>query len=153
MACAQCSIYVPEESSRAQMPEAEANLQRMLKEISLTEEEIVAVESGIEFMNQLCRWLTDVPTPDGSAPRELSVITRRKLTILPAFKMSECNRLLTHTADNQKRRARVYGHCWRACLSRSLDGGVTSGASVVFNRRYIPDHCQMMLAYPKAINA
>jgi hypothetical protein len=69
MACAQCSFYVPKESSRARMLEASANLQRMLKEISLTEEEIAAVESGIEFMNQLCRRLTDVPTPDGSTPR------------------------------------------------------------------------------------
>jgi hypothetical protein len=30
--------------------------------ISFTEEEIAAVESGIEFMNQLRRRLTDVPT-------------------------------------------------------------------------------------------
>ena len=91
MACAQCSFYVPKESSRAQMLESSANLQRMLKEISLTEEEIAAVESGIEFMNQLCLRLADMPTPDGSTPRELSVVARRELPILPAFKMTECH--------------------------------------------------------------
>jgi hypothetical protein len=71
------------------MLEASANLQRMLKEISLTEEEIAAVESGIEFMNQLCRRLTDVPTPDGSTRRELSGIARRELPILSAFETVE----------------------------------------------------------------
>jgi hypothetical protein len=89
MACAQCSFYVPKESSRAQMLEVSANLQRMLKDISLTEEEIAAVESGIEFMNQLCRRLTDVPTPDGSTPRKLSVVPGRELPVLSAFETSE----------------------------------------------------------------
>ena len=89
MACAQCSFYVPKESSRAQMLEASANLQRMLKEISLTEEEIAAVESGIEFMNQLCQKLADVPTPDGSTPRELSAVARRELPILSTFETAK----------------------------------------------------------------
>jgi hypothetical protein len=89
MACAQCSFYVPKESSRAQMLEASANLQRMLKEISLTEEAIAAVESGIELMNQLCRRLTDVPTPDGSTPRELSVVAHRELPVLSASETAE----------------------------------------------------------------
>jgi hypothetical protein len=89
MACAQCSFYAPKESSRAQMLEALANLQRIAKEISLTEEEIAAVESGIEFMNQLCRRLTDVPTPDDSTPRELSVVPCRELPVLSAFETSE----------------------------------------------------------------
>ena len=89
MACAQCSFYVPKESSRTQMLEGAANLQRMLKEISLTEEEIAAVESGIEFMNHLCRRLTDVPTPDGSSPWELSVVARRELPVLSAYETAE----------------------------------------------------------------
>src|SRR5262245_47795789 len=61
MACAQCSFYVPKESSRAQMLKASANLQCMLKEISLTEEEVAAVESGIEFMNHSSRKLPTCP--------------------------------------------------------------------------------------------
>src|SRR5262245_65611290 len=99
MACAQCSFYLPKESSRAQMLEASANLQRMLKEISLTEEEIAAVESGIEFMNQLCQKLADVPTPDGSTPRALSAVARRELPVLLTF----------DTAQRHKRRSGTSG--------------------------------------------
>jgi len=71
------------------MLEASANLQGMAKEISLTEEEIAAVESGIEFMNQLCRRLTDVPTPDDSTPRGLSVVPCRELPVLSAFEAAK----------------------------------------------------------------
>lgn len=71
MACARCAFYVPKGSSRAQLLEGQANLQRMLQEIPLTEEERAAVEEGIEALTKLSAQLADVPTPAGPTPRQL----------------------------------------------------------------------------------
>jgi len=70
MACAKCSFYVPKESSRAQLLEAKANLQRMKREIPLQEER-AAVEDGLIAVERLYERLIDVPTPAGPTPREL----------------------------------------------------------------------------------
>lgn len=72
MACARCSFYVPKHSSKAQILEAKANLQKMLQEIPLADEERAAVEDGVAAMEKLCERLADVPTPAGPTPRELT---------------------------------------------------------------------------------
>lgn len=72
MACAKCNFYVPKNSTKAQVLESKANLQRMLQEIPLTEEERAAVEDGIEAMAKLEAKLADVPTPSGQTPQQLS---------------------------------------------------------------------------------
>lgn len=76
MACAKCSFYQPKASSKAQLLEAKANLQRMQQEIPLTEPEKMAVEEGIASMNKLCEQLADIPTPAGPTPREIYVKTQ-----------------------------------------------------------------------------
>jgi hypothetical protein len=71
MACPRCDFYVPKGSSKAQLLEAKANLQRMLVEISLTEEERAAIEDGQIAVDRLLERLADVPTPSGPTPRVL----------------------------------------------------------------------------------
>ena len=71
MACPRCDFYVPKGSSRAQLLEAKANLQRMLVEIPLSEEERAAVEDGQAAVERLLERLADVPTPAGPTPRWL----------------------------------------------------------------------------------
>ena len=83
MVCAKCSFYVPKASSRAQLLEAKANLQRMKQEIPLQEEERAAVEDGLAAVEKLYERLTDVPTPAGPTPRELRSGTPRELPVLP----------------------------------------------------------------------
>ena len=46
MACAKCDFYIPKNSSRAQLLEAKANLQRMLVAIPLTDDQRAAVDDG-----------------------------------------------------------------------------------------------------------
>ncbi|HEV7376514.1 MAG TPA: tyrosine-type recombinase/integrase [Pyrinomonadaceae bacterium] len=82
MACAKCSFYVAKESSRAQLLEAKANLERMMQEIPLQEEERAAVEDGLAAVERLYAKLVDVPTPAGPTPRELKSEVRRELPIL-----------------------------------------------------------------------
>lgn len=82
MACAKCSFYVAKESSRAQLLEAKANLQRMMQEIPLQEEERAAVEDGLVAVERLYTQLVDVPTPAGPTPRELKSEGRRELPVL-----------------------------------------------------------------------
>jgi hypothetical protein len=82
MACAKCSFYVAKESSRAQLLEAKANLQRMMRDIPLHEEERAAVEDGLAAVERLYIQLMDVPTPAGPTPRELRDGTRRELPVL-----------------------------------------------------------------------
>ncbi len=83
MICAKCQFYVPKESSRAQLLEAKANLQRMMQEIPLREEERAAVEDGLVAVEKLCAKLIDIPTPAGPTPRELTTGGRRELPVLP----------------------------------------------------------------------
>lgn len=83
MACARCSFYLPKGSSRTQLLEAKGNLQHMLQEIPLRDEERAAVEDDIGAMDRLCAQLTNMPTPAGPTPHELTGRTRRELPILP----------------------------------------------------------------------
>lgn len=74
MACARCSFYVPKGSTESQLLEGKANLARMREEIPLTDEEVAAVEDGIELHEKLLERLSDVPTPAGPTPRELGAV-------------------------------------------------------------------------------
>ncbi len=71
MACARCAFYLPKGSSKAQVLEGKASLQRMLQEIPLTDEERAAVEDGLAAYEKLLAQLADVPTPAGPTPRQL----------------------------------------------------------------------------------
>jgi len=53
MACAHCDFYLPKESTRAQLLAARGNLQRMLAQISLTDDERAAVEDGTAAVERL----------------------------------------------------------------------------------------------------
>ena len=72
MACARCDFYLPKESTKSQLLEAQQNLQRMLAMIPLNDEERAAVEDGTTALDQLLSRLTDVPTPSGQTPRQLA---------------------------------------------------------------------------------
>jgi integrase len=72
MTCAKCSFYRPKGSSQAQLLEAKRNLLRLKQEIPLTDEEMEAVDDGLEALERLCTQLTDVPTPAGPTPRALA---------------------------------------------------------------------------------
>ena len=86
MACAKCDFYIPKNSSRAQLLEAEANLQRMLVAIPLTDDERAAVDDGQEALDRLLERLADTPAPDGSTPRQLPAVlpNRRCCRFSPA---------------------------------------------------------------------
>ena len=73
MACAHCDFYTPKTSSQAQLLEAKDNLQRMLANVSLTDDEQAAVHDGQSALDKLIAQLADVPTPAGSTPREIEV--------------------------------------------------------------------------------
>jgi Phage integrase family len=68
MACARCDFYLPKDSTRVQLLEAKANLQRMLIEIPLTDDERAAVEDGQAAVDRLLGRLADVATPSGPSP-------------------------------------------------------------------------------------
>jgi integrase len=89
VACAKCAFYVPKQSAKALFLEGKANLLRMRQEIPLTEDEIAAVDEGVEALQKLCNKLANVPTPSGATPRQMYSqeegtrpiqITRLKLT-------------------------------------------------------------------------
>ena len=71
LACARCDFYLPNAPSRAQLLEAQVNLQRMHLEIPLTESERAAVEEGAAAVEQLIERLADTPTPAGPTPRQI----------------------------------------------------------------------------------
>lgn len=71
MACARCRYYVPKGSTKAQLLEGKGNLLKMRQELELTDEEVTAVEEGLDAFEKLLENLKDVPTPDGQTPREL----------------------------------------------------------------------------------
>ena len=73
MACARCDFYTPKDSTKAQLLEANENLQRMLANIPLTDDEQAAVDDGQAALARLLERLIDVPTPDGVPPREIGV--------------------------------------------------------------------------------
>jgi len=68
MACARCDFYLPKPSSRAQLLEAKDGLQRMLVEISLTDEERAAVEGDDQAIDGLITRLASLATPADSPP-------------------------------------------------------------------------------------
>ncbi len=72
MACAKCSFYLPKDSTKAQLLEAKANLLRLRQEIPLADAELAAVEEGVVAYERLLATLADVPTPEGSTPRQLT---------------------------------------------------------------------------------
>src|SRR5487761_1478066 len=85
MACPRCDFYVPKGSSKAQLVEAKANLQRMLVDIPLNEEERAAVEDGQVAVDRLLNRLADVRTPSGPTPRELGLSpTLKRLPVINA---------------------------------------------------------------------
>jgi integrase len=72
MACARCDFYLPKASTKAQLLEAKAHLQRMLTTIPLTDDERAAVDDGADAVERLLSRLADTPTPAGPTPRELA---------------------------------------------------------------------------------
>jgi len=71
MACARCDFYTPKDSVQAALLEANANLQRMLAEIPLTNDEQAAVEDDRAALARLLDRLVDTPTPAGPTPRQI----------------------------------------------------------------------------------
>ncbi|WP_046469453.1 hypothetical protein [Allosalinactinospora lopnorensis] len=78
---AHCDFYTPKDSSKGQLLEAKANLQRMLASIPLSDDERAAVDEGQSALDKLLDRLVDVPTPSGQTPRELVAPT--SATLLP----------------------------------------------------------------------
>jgi hypothetical protein len=74
MACARCDFYRPKRSARGQLLEGRTNLERLLKEVPLTDGERAAVEEGTDALGTLLERLADVPTPAGPTPRELAAL-------------------------------------------------------------------------------
>lgn len=60
-ACARCDFYQPKDSSRTQLLEAKANVQRMRIEIPTTDDEQAAVDDGQEALDRLLEKLADTP--------------------------------------------------------------------------------------------
>jgi len=83
MACAKCSFYVPKGSSLEQIVEGKANLLCMKQELSLTEEEVAAVDDGLAALDTLQQMLTDVPTPAGPTPRQLEESLQHATAFVP----------------------------------------------------------------------
>jgi hypothetical protein len=71
MACAKCQYYRPKSSSESQFLEGKKNLLRLRQEIPLRDEEMSAIEDGLEAFERLLSKLADVPTPGGPTPRQL----------------------------------------------------------------------------------
>jgi integrase len=83
MACAKCSFYRPKDSLKDQLIEGKANLVRMLEFITLSEDEQVLVKEGVELHQELIDRLADVPTPDGTTPKELEANRRSERKVIP----------------------------------------------------------------------
>jgi hypothetical protein len=71
MACAKCAFYVPKGSSLEQILEGKANLLRFKQELTLTEEEVAAVDDGFAALETLHHKLLHIPTPSGLTPHTL----------------------------------------------------------------------------------
>jgi len=84
MACARCDFYLPKASSRAQLLEAKAHLERMLTTIPLTDDELAVVDEGADAVERLLSRLADTPTPAGPTPRELAKSSGARSLPLPA---------------------------------------------------------------------
>ena len=77
------TFYLPKDSSRAQLLEAKANLQRMIQEIPLREDGRAAVDEGVSLMDKLIASLADVPAPAGATPCEIGAKVGRELPAPP----------------------------------------------------------------------
>jgi hypothetical protein len=73
MACARCDFYIPKPSSKAQLLEARADVDRRLALLPLTDGERAAIEQDRQAVDRLLEGLADIPTPAGPTPRELAV--------------------------------------------------------------------------------
>ncbi|WP_409467387.1 hypothetical protein [Streptomyces sp. HC307] len=73
MACARCDFHTPKDSTKAQLLEAKANLQKMRAAMALTEDEQAAVGDGRAALDRLLERLADVPTSSGTTPRQLDI--------------------------------------------------------------------------------
>jgi hypothetical protein len=73
MACARCDFYTPKASTKGELLEDKDNLQRMLANVPLTDDERAAVDDGHDALDRLVERLVDVPTPDGTTPRQIDV--------------------------------------------------------------------------------
>jgi integrase len=100
MACAQCSFYVPKESSRAQMLEAKGNLLRLRQDIALGEAELAAVDEGLAAYEKLLASLIDLPTPAGETPRQLA--SQRLYQVEPARRGLAENQQDSQDGENRK---------------------------------------------------
>jgi hypothetical protein len=83
MVCAKCQYYRPKGSSEAQILEAKKNLLRLRQEIPLRDEEISAIEDGVDAFERLLSKLVDVPTPAGPTPRQLETASLVRLIPRP----------------------------------------------------------------------
>ena len=90
MACAKCDFYTPKDSSKAQLLEARANLQKMRAMIPLTEDEQAAVDDGGAALDRLLARLANTPTPAGPTPRQLDPPARA--TSLPIIGVWQARR-------------------------------------------------------------
>ena len=72
MACAKCSFYAPKNSSKSQLLEGKSNLLRLRQEIPVSEEELAAINDGVDAVDRLLKLLADVATPAGPTPRQLN---------------------------------------------------------------------------------
>jgi hypothetical protein len=68
MACARCDFYTPKDSSKAQLLEARANLQKMRVMIPLTDDEQPAVDDGDAALSRLLDRLAGTPRQPGQRP-------------------------------------------------------------------------------------
>jgi hypothetical protein len=53
------------------MLESRSNLLRLKQELSLTDDEVSAVDEGVEIMDKLVEKLANIPTPAGPTPCQL----------------------------------------------------------------------------------
>ncbi|WP_216850006.1 tyrosine-type recombinase/integrase [Acidisoma sp. L85] len=72
MACARCDFYIPKPSSKAQLLEAKADVERRLAIIPLTDGERAAVEQDQQALGKLLDALSNTPTPAGPTPRQIA---------------------------------------------------------------------------------
>jgi integrase len=64
MACAKCDFYEPKTSARSMMLEGKSNLLRLVQEITLTDDERLAVEDGVQAYESLLDKLKDISAPN-----------------------------------------------------------------------------------------
>jgi integrase len=80
LACARCPFYVPKDSTKGQLLEVKAGIERMLEQLDLTDDEREALEGDRDAITALADKLADIPTPAGPTPVELGA-TRRPVSL------------------------------------------------------------------------